>query len=130
MSTKYENPYAALEKLFHEPARLAITSTLCQSEEGASFADLKKDCNLTDGNLNRHLKVLQGADAVLVIKKTEKGSRPQTRVYLTDQGREGFLAYLQVLEEVLQKAAEALEVPAVHAGFDFGSGGLRPATAS
>ena len=127
---KYENPYAALEKLFHEPARLAITSSLCHSEEGCSFADLKKECNLTDGNLNRHLKVLQAADAVMVTKITEKGSRRQTRVYLTDQGREGFLAYLLVLEEVLQKAAEAMEVPALgqrsnHGGLDFG--GLRPA---
>jgi DNA-binding transcriptional ArsR family regulator len=124
---KHENPYAALEKLFHEPARLAITSVLCQNEEGRSFADLKKECNLTDGNLNRHLKVLEAADAVHIVKKTEKGSRPQTTVFLSDTGRVGFLGYLQVLEEVLQKAAEALEAPVHAQQFDFG--GLQGAPA-
>ena len=83
MNTKHDNPYAALEKLFHEPARLAITSALCQNEEGYAFGDLKRACNLTDGNLNRHLKVLEAANAVHIVKKNEKGSRPQTRVYLS-----------------------------------------------
>lgn len=118
---KHENPYAALEKLYHEPARLAITSVLCQSEEGRSFADLKDECKLTDGNLNRHLKVLVESKAIYVIKKSEKGSRPQTRVYLSDEGREGFLSYLLVLEEVLQKAAEALEVPSLAHNVSLGA---------
>ena len=124
---KHENPYAALEKLFHEPARLAIVSALCESDNGKLFADLKQQCNLTDGNLNRHLKVLDEAEVVHIVKKTEKGSRPQTTVYLSDEGRAGFLAYLQVLEEVLQKAAEALHVPAASA---FGLGGLENAPAT
>ena len=41
--------------------RLAITSALCQADDGKAFADLKQLCNLTDGNLNRHLKVLEEA---------------------------------------------------------------------
>ena len=122
---KHENPYAALEKLFHEPARLAIVSALCQGQDGKVFADLKQLCNLTDGNLNRHLKVLDEAGVVHIVKKSEKGSRPQTTVHLSEQGRAGFHAYLQVLEEVLVKAAEALDVPATHLG--FGLSGLKNA---
>ncbi|MFT5125754.1 MAG: DNA-binding HxlR family transcriptional regulator [Kiritimatiellia bacterium] len=119
---KHDNPYAALQKLFHEPARLSITSALCQDDDGKAFADLKKSCNLTDGNLNRHLKVLEEAGAVILVKKTEKGSRPQTRAILTDRGREGFMSYLQVLERVLKQAAEALHHQATPAGYDFGLG--------
>ena len=119
---KPENPYAALQKLFHEPARLAIPSALCQADDGKAFAVLKQECNLTDGNLNRHLKVLEEAGAVVLVKRTEKGSRPQTRAILTDRGREGFLSYLQVLERVLKQVAEALERDWSPAGYDFGLG--------
>jgi DNA-binding transcriptional ArsR family regulator len=108
---KSNNPYAALEKLFHEPARLAITSTLCEATEGVTFGDLKYACDLTDGNLNRHLKVLGEAGAVIIEKSKPAGGRPRTLIHLSAGGREGFLAYLQALEEVLRKAGEALESP-------------------
>ena len=105
---KHDNPYAALERLFHEPARLALVSALCDTREGRTFNDLKGVCDLTDGNLNRHLKVLQEG-GVVESHRLATTSRPVTIVRLTDEGRGQFLAYLQALEEVLHKAAEALE---------------------
>jgi DNA-binding transcriptional ArsR family regulator len=105
---KHANPYAALERLFHEPARLAITSALCDAEDGCSFNDLKAVCNLTDGNLNRHLKVLLES-GVVESHRQATPSRPVTMVRLTEAGRLQFLDYLHALEEVLHKAAEALE---------------------
>ncbi len=108
MSTKDENPYAALERIFHEPNRLAIMSALCGSAEGLTFTELKENCDLTDGNLSRHLKALEEARAVK-IQKTFVRSRPQTTVLLSDKGRESFLEYLKALEEVLKKAAHAIE---------------------
>jgi len=104
---KQDNPYAALNRIFHEPNRLAIVSALCNSEEGATFHDLKEECGLTDGNLSRHLKSLQDA-RVIRIKKTFVKTRPQTTIILTDKGREHFVDYLQALEEVLLKAAESV----------------------
>lgn len=104
-----DNPFAALEKIFHEPARLAITSALCESPKGKLFGELKTECNLTDGNLNRHLKVLHDAKAIRMNRSKRGSGRPHTVVQLTDSGREDFLSYLTVLERVLHRAAEALE---------------------
>jgi DNA-binding transcriptional ArsR family regulator len=106
---KHENPYAALERLFHEPARLAITSTLCETADGKTFNDLKSECALTDGNLNRHLKVLLEGGVIIADRREARGTRPVTTLRLTESGKGQFLAYLQALEEVLHKAAEALE---------------------
>ena len=103
-----DNLCASLEKLFHEPNRLAIVSALCSADhDGLSFKTLKEDCGLTDGNLSRHLKTLDEAGAIR-IEKSFVGSRPRTTVFLTDSGRESFVSYLQVLEAVLRRAADAL----------------------
>ncbi len=102
------NPYAALSRLFHEPSRLAIISALCAAAEGMTFNELKEECELTDGNLSRHLKTLEDAGIVRLRKRFVK-AKPQTTVYLAESGRERFLEYLQTLEEVLRKAAEAME---------------------
>lgn len=101
------NPFSALQRVFHEPNRLAIMSALVGTVDGLTFRGLKEQCDLTDGNLNRHLKTLEDSGAVR-IKKRFVGARPQTTVVLTTQGREGFMHYLNALETVLQRAAEAM----------------------
>ena len=66
MSNPTDNPYAHLERIFHEPGRLTIMSDLLGAPKGLTFTELKKNSNLTDGNLSRHLKVLEEAcDEVL-----------------------------------------------------------------
>jgi len=55
-------------------ARLA---DLADRNPRAGFADLKQLCGLTDGNLSRHLWVLQEAGLVEVTKGYE-GNRPHT----------------------------------------------------
>lgn len=107
MPSKSENLYSALKGVFHEPNRMAIISALCGAPNGLTFKALKDQCNLTDGNLSRHLKALEEAGAVIIEKKFV-GSKPQTTAILTDAGREGFIEYLQILEEVLKKAADAV----------------------
>lgn len=104
---KNDNPYSALERVFHEPNRLAIMSALCGAANGLTFTELKDECDLTDGNLSRHLKALEEAKAIK-IRKAFVGAKPQTTVTLSENGRESFLQYLQALEEVLQKAAVAM----------------------
>ena len=103
-----KRPYAALNRIFHEPNRLAIVSALCNAHDGMLFKDLKEECSLTDGNLSRHLLSLQRRQIVR-IRKTFVKSKPQTTVYLTDRGRENFVRYLEALEQVLQKAAESVQ---------------------
>jgi len=112
------NPYEAIKTIFHEPSRLAIVSALCNAADGLSFNELKEECDLTDGNLSRHLKALEEQRAVR-IKKTFVRSKPLTTVFLTDRGREHFLGYLQALEEVLKKAAESVTQEKAQAAIPF-----------
>lgn len=106
-TTAKPNPYAELERIFHEPGRLAIMSALGGAPAGLVFTNLKEECRLTDGNLNRHLKVLQDAGAVRV-EKEFVGLKPRTTVFLSDQGRESFRRYLEALEAVLRQAEKKL----------------------
>jgi DNA-binding HxlR family transcriptional regulator len=105
--SKKTNPYAALTRIFHEPNRLAIMSVLCNAEEGLTFNALKEECDLTDGNLSRHLKTLEETKAIRIRKSFVKG-KPQTTIYLTERGRQNFIDYLEALKLALQKAAESL----------------------
>ena len=102
-------PYDELEKLFHQPTRLKIMSELCGAEKGLSFSVLKEACELTDGNLSRHLQALEDA-GVVKLKKSFVDSRPLTTVAATSRGKRDFLGYLSVLEEVLRDAAKRVGV--------------------
>ncbi|MES1213362.1 MAG: transcriptional regulator, partial [Singulisphaera sp.] len=45
--------YQGLERVLHEKARLGIMTSLVTRPEGLLFNDLKRLCDLTDGNLSR-----------------------------------------------------------------------------
>ena len=112
--TNAENPFDVLGKIFHEPKRLAIMSALCSANDGMSFRDLKDECDLTDGNLNRHLKVLKESRSIR-IKKSFVDDKPRTTVYLTNEGLNRFNEYLEALADVMEQARKALprEAPAL-----------------
>lgn len=107
MPTRQENLYSGLKKIFHEPSRLAIMSALCRSIEPLTFSQLKEDCELTDGNLSSHLKMLEDA-GIVELKKSVMNSKPRTEIVVTEEGRESFIEYLKALEEVLKNAAESI----------------------
>src|SRR5579871_3427959 len=69
--------YDGLDRIIHEKARLGLMTSLMAHPKGLAFADLKQLCGLTDGNLSRHLQVLQEAGLVEVTKGYE-GNRPHT----------------------------------------------------
>lgn len=117
------NNFDQLDKLFHERARLAILTALSSRGDGVSFNDLKEICNLTDGNLSRHLQALREADVIELWKRQSSG-RSQTLVKLTAGGRSRFLEYLDALEEVVQSAIAASRREARGVG---GRGGIAPA---
>lgn len=102
--------YDGLDRVFHEKARLGIVTSLAGHADGVTFSQLKTLCALTDGNLNRHLQVLEEAGYV-ALSKDQSGRRPVTTCHLTASGRERFSAYLDTLEQVLRQAqASALQV--------------------
>src|SRR5438552_18243533 len=98
--------YDGLDRVIHEKARLGVLASLMAHSKGLAFADLKQLCNLTDGNLSRHLQVLQEAGLVEISKGYE-GNRPHTTCRLTKTGRRRFLDYLAVLERLVRDAAKA-----------------------
>lgn len=98
--------YAGLDRTIHEKARLGVLTSLVGHPKGLPFPDLKRLCNLTDGNLSRHLAVLQEAGLVS-LEKGHAHNRPQTLCRLTPAGRARFLEYLTVLEQVVRDAAAA-----------------------
>ena len=107
-----DNPFASLSRVMHEPNRLALISALAAAVDGLSFGDLKDACDLTDGNLNRHLKALEDDGIIAQRKETMGGGRPRTTITLTPAGRRRFVKYLETLEEVLAQAAASVSAPA------------------
>ncbi len=92
--------------MIHEKARLSVLTSLVAHPKGLAFGDLKQMCGLTDGNLSRHLQVLEEAD-LIAIDKGYDHNRPQTTCRITAQGRRRYLDYLKVLEQVVRDAAAA-----------------------
>jgi DNA-binding MarR family transcriptional regulator len=103
-STPHPFAYAGLDRVFHERARLGVLTCLVAHPRGLPFADLKNLCGLTDGNLSRHLQVLEAANVVEISKGTAN-NRPQTLCRLSPPGRKRYLKYLVVLEQVILDAA-------------------------
>jgi predicted ArsR family transcriptional regulator len=99
--------YDGLDRVIHERARLSVLTSLITHTKGLPFGELKQLCGLTDGNLNRHLTVLEEAKLVVAAKGVEHG-RPQTVCRITSLGRKRYIEYLAVLEQVVLDASSAL----------------------
>ena len=100
--------YDGLDRVIHERARLSVLTSLVTHSRGLLFVDLKELCALTDGNLNRHLQVLEEAKLVAITKGFQN-NRPQTICRITPSGRKRYIEYLAVLEQVLLDAATAVK---------------------
>ena len=105
-SKSAKKPIDELDRIFHEKARLSILTCVVAEEEGINFNQLKQQCGLTDGNLNRHLKVLTDAK-ILSVVKTGRGRSTNSVYSLTDFGRKSFANYLDALEAVVRTAQNA-----------------------
>lgn len=89
---------ANLDKLVHEPARLAILTALdaCQS---ADFLFLRRLTGLSKGNLSAHLAKLEEAGLVEVEKRFV-GKRPNTLLRITPQGHAAISRHWQQLDSL------------------------------
>lgn len=114
-----------LDRTIHEKARLGILTSLMTRPDGLLFNDLKDLCALTDGNLNRHLKVLEEA-GLIEIWKGFKNNRPQTLVRITPLGRTKFAEYLAVLQAVVTEAARGQKTAATNSPVALPTWGLAP----
>jgi DNA-binding MarR family transcriptional regulator len=100
--------YEGLDRVIHERARLSVLTSLVTNPKGLAFGDLKQLCALTDGNLSRHLRVLEKAKMVELVKKHDR-NRPQTICRITASGRARYIEYLSTLEQVVRDAAGVSE---------------------
>lgn len=97
--------YPGLERIFHERGRLAICTCLIAHPDGLTFTELTTACDLSDGNLNRHVHALAELGIVTTEKQRAAG-RPQTVYRITKRGRQRFLAYVDELESVVRDVHE------------------------
>ena len=100
--------YEGLDRVIHERARLSVLTSLITNPRGLAFGDLKQLCALTDGNLNRHLRVLENEEMVEIVKKHDR-NRPLTVCRITASGRARYVEYLSTLEQVVRDAARGTE---------------------
>ena len=88
-----------VNRLIHEPARVAIMSLLSVVEE-ADFLFIMNKTGLTQGNLSSHLAKLEAADYIK-IRKAFKGKRPITFIKISELGRSVFDEYLISLKQFI-----------------------------
>ena len=88
-----------LDVVLHQPLRTRIVAYLSSREE-ATFTELKQLLDVTDGNLDAHIKKLRAVEYVVTHKVKGKG-RPQTFYRLTELGKKSFKQYVDHLQNLL-----------------------------
>jgi DNA-binding transcriptional ArsR family regulator len=89
----------SIDRLIHEPARLAIMTQLLVLER-ADFIYVMNETGLTRGNLSSHMSKLEQAGYLKVEKKFE-GKTPRTMLALTKTGRQALVEYRRQMQAVV-----------------------------
>jgi DNA-binding MarR family transcriptional regulator len=97
-----------LDRLIHEPGRLAILTVL-SSVKDADFVFLQRTTGLTKGNLSSHLTKLEEAGLVEIEKRFIR-KKPNTNVTLTAIGKQRVAHHWDQLERLKHLS----ETPAQH----------------
>ena len=95
-------PLPQLDPLFHQPVRTRLAALLRQGEH--SFAELKIALQITDGNLDAHMKKLTKAG--YVHSRMVLDGRPHTRYQLSPSGSSAFDTYAKNARIILNLQAK------------------------
>jgi DNA-binding MarR family transcriptional regulator len=95
------HPSLALDETVHQRVRLGILAVVSEATE-CTFAVLRNELDLTDGNLSRHLRVLEEA-GLLQIRKGYEGRRPCTWLRLTTRGHAALRDEIAALERLVDR---------------------------
>lgn len=90
-----------LNKAFESRARLGIMSSLMVNDS-ITFNALKELLDLTDGNLAGHTRALEQA-GYLRVEKSFIGKKPNTRFFITPEGKQAFESHLEALEKIIRE---------------------------
>jgi len=94
-----------LDPILHQPLRTQLAAFLAGCGE-ATFNELKRRLEVSDGNLDSHLKKLIAAGYVTVRKDSADG-RPQSCYSLTTEGRAALQTYIEALQRLLPLSTPA-----------------------
>jgi DNA-binding MarR family transcriptional regulator len=97
MTTPFEE-LAGLDRLIHEPARLAILTALA-SCEFADYLFLQRLTGLTGGNLSSHLSKLE-AGGLVQLDKHFVEKKPNTQVQITEHGKHAIELHWKQLDDL------------------------------
>jgi len=90
---------STFDTVIHAPNRLQICALLDTTKE-LEFQIIKEQLDVSDSVLSKHLKVLEDANYIELIKKTEF-TRQRTWVSLTTEGRKSFKLHLNELKRII-----------------------------
>jgi DNA-binding MarR family transcriptional regulator len=93
-----------INKAFESRIRLGIMSVLAVNDM-LDFVALKEYLDVTDGNLASHLKALE-KESFIDIKKSFVGRKPNTKYFLTKEGKKAFEDHLKALEKLIKGVGE------------------------
>ncbi|GII57564.1 hypothetical protein Pth03_59530 [Planotetraspora thailandica] len=95
------HPTYALDDTVHQRVRLGILSITREADQ-VEFGFLKNQLAVTDGNLSRHLKVLENS-GLIAMRKGYEGRRPRTWVSITSKGKRALDAEVQALRRLVHR---------------------------
>lgn len=87
-------------KAFESRIRLGIMSALAVNDM-LDFNSLKEYLDITDGNLASHIKALE-KEKFIGVKKSFIGKKPNTRYFMTKEGKKAFNDHLKALEKFIK----------------------------
>jgi DNA-binding MarR family transcriptional regulator len=95
------HPSQRLDDTVHQRVRLGILALLEEARR-ADFGYVRDTLELSDGNLSRHIQVLEEAGLVAVDKRFE-GRRTRTWLSATKRGRAALAAELSALRDLISR---------------------------
>ena len=98
MSVEPQVDPAEVDRLVHEPARMAILSVL-DGVAAADFMFLQRALGVTKGNLSAHLSKLEAGGLVTSSKAFEKAT-PRTTLSITAKGRRARAEHWRLLQRL------------------------------
>lgn len=97
--------FQELDKVIHEKNRMGIMSMLA-AVKSISFTDLRNTLKMSDGNLITHIRTLQ-KNGYVSTTKSFHDNRPLTTCSLTEDGRNAFSEYVNLLEGIVKQARKS-----------------------
>lgn len=92
---------ARFDEVVHAPHRLRIAALLAAVGGQVEFRTLRETLDVADSVVSKHVKVLQDAGYVDVLKPTGLG-RARTWVQLTAAGRSAYAAHVAALRAITE----------------------------